>query len=197
MIEWEQRNTKTGAVLEAPAGVTQRRIPVVQSQYTDFRTTPARLQNFWSKIDKNGSVPPHRPELGPCWEWRGQTNPGGYGYFHAWNAERGKWQRQLAHRMAYHFVRGPFLTKLCVLHQCDNPICCNPDHLKLGTLKDNSRDMVAKGRMVFGRAKITRELAEEIRTRYAAGETSRVALAEEYGVTRSNIDYIVRRKSWA
>lgn len=55
-------------------------------------------------------------------------------------------QRWLAHRLAWTEANGPIPDGLCVLHSCDNPRCCNVDHLFLGTQKDNAADMVAKGR---------------------------------------------------
>jgi hypothetical protein len=77
-----------------------------------------------------------------CQEWQGQRNPDGYGWF----------KERQTHRLAFERANGPIPPGLLVCHSCDNPPCCNPDHLWLGTVADNTRDMLAKGR---GRWKAT------------------------------------------
>jgi hypothetical protein len=74
-----------------------------------------------------------------CWAWRGYRWLG-YGRVNV-----GKMPR-LAHRVAFELFHGPIPDGLCVCHRCDNPQCCNPGHLFLGTLTDNNRDMTEKGR---------------------------------------------------
>jgi hypothetical protein len=96
---------------------------------------PAR---FWDSVDKSA---------GPdgCWPWQRGRNNKGYGRF---LIERdGTRQRPLAHRVAMRLHLGRELDRAeFVLHHCDNPPCCNPAHLFLGTQKDNMADMMAKGR---------------------------------------------------
>lgn len=75
-----------------------------------------------------------------CWEWQGSLGQEGYGNFPI----RGSTEK--AHRIAYRFFKGPIPPGMCVCHTCDNPPCCNPDHLWLGTWMDNVRDKYAKGR---------------------------------------------------
>jgi len=82
-----------------------------------------------------------------CWEWRLTKErppllPYGRCYF-------GKKYR-LAHRVAWEIVNGPVPVEMCILHRCDNPPCCNPIHLFLGTRTDNVIDRDAKGRMAKG-----------------------------------------------
>lgn len=80
-----------------------------------------------------------------CWIWQGSTNNIGYGFI-----RDGKNMRT-AHRVSYEEHIGPIPYGMCVCHTCDNPLCINPNHLWLGTRKQNSRDMIVKGRgRVFG-----------------------------------------------
>lgn len=81
----------------------------------------------------------HITETG-CWEYaRGRTADGGYGAF--------RWRDvNLAHRCSWALFVGPIPDGMWVLHKCDNPPCFNPEHLFLGDVVDNNRDMGAKGR---------------------------------------------------
>ncbi len=105
------------------------------------RTLPRR---FWSKVDRQEG--PVRPgELGPCWPWLRYRDEDGYGVT---AVDR---RTQQAHRVAF-ILSGGVLTdeKPQVLHRCDNPCCCNPDHLWAGTNNDNVADKIAKGRQASG-----------------------------------------------
>lgn len=75
-----------------------------------------------------------------CWYWVGWTNENGYGRINI----SGK--MLFAHRYNYERYVGPISDGLFVLHKCDTPLCCNPDHLELGTNTDNMRQMLARGR---------------------------------------------------
>ena len=89
-------------------------------------------------------MPPHCPEIGPCWTWTRATNKAGYGKIGS-----GEGAGTLAtHRVSWELTNGPVPDGLFVLHRCDNPPCCNPAHLFLGTSRDNTLDMIAKGRQV-------------------------------------------------
>ncbi len=88
---------------------------------------------FWSKVEKTPG----------CWFWRGAVFRHGYGQFKIR-------QRVLqAHRLAWGFSCGDIPAGLWVLHRCDTPLCVRPEHLFLGTARDNARDSVAKGRAVI------------------------------------------------
>lgn len=82
-------------------------------------------------------------KTGPgCWIWQGNRNQLGYGQFRVGR----KGPVMTAHRVAWEIHNGPIPDGLIVMHQCDNPPCVNPDHLRVGTHKDNAQDCVAKGR---------------------------------------------------
>lgn len=91
------------------------------------------MKRFFANVDCPGQ---------DCWEWKGAKVGGTeYGSFNV----AGK--RLRSNRAAWLLLRGPIPDGLHVLHRCDNPPCCNPDHLFLGTQLDNIRDAIAKGRM--------------------------------------------------
>jgi hypothetical protein len=107
-------------------------------------------------------------------------------------------------RAAYRCFVGPVPTDLVVLHSCDNPKCCNPAHLRLGTVQDNHDDMWAKGRArpfrgpgeKNGRAKLTRAQVDKMREMYAAGGFTYMTLAPHFGVAWQTVADIISGKHW-
>jgi hypothetical protein len=139
--------------------------------------TPAFAARFWSRVDKSGA----------CWLWTLSRHDFGYGQVVVKRRPRG------AHRVAWELMNGPIPEGMSVLHRCDNPPCCNPAHLFLGTDADNAFDKVRKGRAPI---KLTPAQVLEIRAKHAAGGTNYCALAREYGVTDPMVRLIVLRKAW-
>lgn len=92
------------------------------------------------RVDRNGPVPAHATELGPCWLWTGGKQSQGYGMM--WRDGRVLG----AHKLAWIDENGPIPPNMNVLHRCDNPSCVRPEHLWLGTTRDNAVDRQAKGR---------------------------------------------------
>ena len=122
-----------------------------------------------------------------CWIWTGCTDKDGYGDI----GVNGGYKR--THRFSYELHKGPIPDGMVVRHTCDIPLCCNPDHLILGTNQDNSSDMIKRKRQ---HSKLKPEQVLEIRRRYAEGGITHRALANEYGVGSVLIHEIVTYKRW-
>lgn len=113
------------------------------------------MERFWKFVNKK--------EENECWEWIGGRDDHGYGNF-----QLGPKCCVKAHRFSYDLNVGEIPHGLMILHKCDNPTCVNPNHLMMGTMKDNVHDMLAKGRdaMIGDRrpgAILTTAEVEEIR----------------------------------
>ena len=132
-----------------------------------------------------------------CWEWQGGRQHQGYGQF------RIRERTQAAHRVAWEMSYGPIPKGMVVCHKCDNPPCCRPDHLFLGTTRDNQRDKWAKGRgsayrgVTNASAKLTADEVRKLRSLAASGRYSLTALARMFGITRNAVTKAVRRISYA
>jgi hypothetical protein len=155
-------------------------------------------ERFWSKVDKNGPVPAHRPELGPCWVWTGsKIGKSGYGKF--WDGtflESGNPRMVGAHSWAFSTYVEP-LGDRWALHHCDNRLCVRYEtHLFAGTPTDNNRDTASKLRHVHGSDHHSSKLTEEIVLAIRASDKSRAALAAEYGINWSTVNKIVQRRIW-
>lgn len=105
---------------------------------------------FWSKVD--------RSLLGPagCWHWTGALNSAGYGVF---AVELKPVRLALAHRVMFTLDFGAIPDGLIVRHRCDVPNCVRPDHLLLGTHRDNAQDKIQRGRAQHQRARLTQTVA--------------------------------------
>lgn len=149
-----------------------------------------KLDNFWNKVAPE-------PNTG-CLLWTASLNHSGYGEC------RINEKTYLSHRVSYFLKNGPFENHLCVLHKCDTPGCVNPDHLFLGTRKENCEDKIKKGRMRFGvsrgesqgLSKLKAHQVIEIREKYKTNAYSHRSLAKEYEVSDHAIYNVLNRKTW-
>jgi hypothetical protein len=159
----------------------------------------AQIEWFLARVEKSDG----------CWVWNGPRHKSRrgvltYGRIRVGRAPVG------THRISYELFKGEIPKGLVVRHKCDNPPCVNPDHLELGTHKDNQYDAIERGRHVAtmkyedvnwargerqGSAKFTEDDIRAIREKRAKGMSTR-ALGEEYGVRDSHISMITLRQIW-
>jgi hypothetical protein len=120
-------------------GVVTGSIPVAPTKFLDLLPTLTRPDvqtRFWAKVHIKG------PD--DCWVWTGAQRKGsGYRYGHF---KLKKWHTATSARCAFAIGKMVDPGSLSVLHHCDNPLCCNPAHLYLGTQADNNRDTIMRGR---------------------------------------------------
>lgn len=142
---------------------------------------PMTAEVFWQRVLVRGAD--------ECWPWSAGKDRCGYG----------KTSRHLAHRMAFFFEHGRW-PRPCCCHRCDNPACCNPAHLFEGTIAENARDRMVKGRGTRGAsqpgAKLTDQDVRDIRANFTLCRVTADELAERFGVSKNRIWAIVRRESW-
>jgi hypothetical protein len=160
-------------------------------------------ERFESHVDRNGPVPIHRPELGPCAIWTAHRNSQGYGNFTTGSrlTER---RSHKAHRYAF-FLEHARWPNDCALHACDNPSCVRPSHLFEGTRIENNQDRDSKGRhrsggpqkgdLHFG-AKLKATQIPAIRAASAAGESA-ASIARRLQVSSKTIGDVLRGKNWS
>lgn len=164
-----------------------------------------RKSNASQKMIESGSIFPFDEEEGAskeasssCNMWTRSTDKDGYGQT-CWQGTKCR-----AHRVAYCQAHGLELSDIKgmnVCHTCDTPGCVNPDHLFLGTQKDNMQDCARKGRSTrlqgeaHGRSKLTDVQVAEIRRRYIPGIVTQQQLADEFGVCLAHIHRIITYKN--
>lgn len=157
----------------------------------------SKAERIWRYVEKRGAD--------ECWPWTGGSVVGGYGIVVLAGGKR-----ERAHRAMWEITNGPIPPSdayhgTVVMHICDNRICCNPNHLRLGTQGDNTRDMVDKGRNIilrqYGKGAahmlatpgMTDSAIREIR---AAPKAACRAMAEKYGLRIENVYNIRNRRTW-
>lgn len=152
-----------------------------------YRAFCSELCKFYGYVIKTDS----------CWKWLGRKNHDGYGEIGINGAVK------LAHRYSYDLHRDNKANTLnkdiYILHSCDNRICVNPKHLRAGTARDNTDDMIRRNKILkgsqVGNSLLDEKKVIEIRERYANGETKKV-LAQEFNVDKTTIHSVVKRYSW-
>lgn len=143
-------------------------------------------QRLWARINVRSG--------GGCWEYSGFQSASGHCQFKMPTRSAG------AHRAAYESTHGPIEDGWLVLHKCDNPPCCRPDHLYLGDAKQNAKDREDRGRgnrrigENHGRAKLTLADVKEIRK--VQDYESPASIAKRYPVGEKNIKRIIFGQTW-
>lgn len=147
------------------------------------------LQRFWQRVIKS-------QEPDGCWLWSGAIfKDTGYGQFSTSHSHPVR-----AHRLSWVIHFGPIPEGLFVLHRCDCKLCVRPDHLWLGTGRDNINDMISKGRSLIGernhKARVTAQQVIEIRSLYHTGLYSQQELGDRVGINQATISSIILHKTW-
>lgn len=156
-----------------------------RSKVSDRRGTPE--ERFWREVDKRGDD--------ECWEWQGyrERERGGYGQIRI----NGKSIR--TSRFSYELHNGSIPAGLFVCHSCDNPPCVNPNHLWLGTPKDNLADARAKGifdPQMAAAKKLNKTSAREIKELIMQGISGK-SIAMGYGISQQLVCDIKKSRRWA
>jgi hypothetical protein len=153
------------------------------TKQSDEELRAALPERFWRFVSKGDG----------CWLWTGYKTPLGYGRLSLGT------QRLLAHRVSWELQHGDIQKGQCVCHTCDTPACVRPDHLFLGTMRDNMHDMIAKQRQGGRTGACPHPLTEDdvraIRARAKAGDTG-ASIARDYGVSHTTTWAIIRGKTW-
>lgn len=134
---------------------------------SDMKFTNLDISRFWSWVQLG--------EVKECWDWKGAKGKNGYGKFYAKN--NGKNRQYIASRVAF-FISCPdkWNKFLMICHKCDNPSCCNPSHLFIGTASENQKDRASKGKGY----KINKETVDKIRNSYKQSNILPIDLWKEY-----------------
>ena len=156
-------------------------------------------EDYKRKVESRILAKSHVNPITGCRIWEGSKDANGYGAIHLYD------QYLAIHRVAYEIWVSPIPEGKILMHKCDNPSCIEPQHLKIGTTKDNNKDRSLKGRTnrSYGEdnpySKLTEEAVYEIKTLFKQGITSkesRKKLAEKYRVTPECIYAVQMERTW-
>lgn len=174
----------------------------VRDGFARFCSTPCTLA--WNRRQRWTAGPTSalakleekRAKGGPdeCWPWQGFRYKG---YGRVAVTVDGAVRVIGAHRIAYEAAYGPIPAGLTVLHRCDNPPCCNPAHLFLGTNTDNNADRDAKGRQAKGERQGAAKLTAQDVVLIRASDETFVVLAERFGVSAITVAQASRGATWS
>ncbi len=133
-----------------------------------------------------------------CWGWKGYLNKNRYTSFRFGSDGKG-FKERYGHRISWIIKNGDIPNDKQVCHKCDNPECTNPDHLFLGTIKENHQDKVRKGRgnhgSRHGNSKLTEEQVKEIKILYNNGQKVSIIM-QKFDASRMNIHRIGKSLAW-
>lgn len=154
------------------------------------------------KLENSFLKKTQRKDNDKCWPWKACVDQNGYGCM--WNCILKKRSR-VTRVILFLYKNVPFESKLIACHKCDNPICVNPSHIFVGTMKDNSQDMVKKGRYnpankPKGSKHFASKLSEadvlKIRNMYRTGEHTYGSIAQLYNIDKTVIGKIIKKTAW-
>ena len=132
------------------------------------------MASFWDKLKPNGD----------CLEWTGNVQPRGYGMVRVGSRTDGSRRMMLAHRRAWELANGPIPEGMQVMHLCNNKLCCNPDHLRLGTSSENTQMAADDGLLPWKR--LSADDVADIRWLYGIGALCK-DISAAFGVSLAHV----------
>lgn len=146
-------------------------------------------KTFWNNVDIRSND--------ECWLWKRYTDSDGYGRTKLFY---NIFKKTGAHQISWILSGNDIPTGLLIRHKCNNPKCCNPNHLDIGTAKDNALDCINSNRTMIGSknpsSKLTEKQVREIKSQLSNGKKLGAKLAKQYGVSKVVICDIKHNKTW-
>ncbi len=158
-----------------------------------MRLTDQQIERFWSKVDVKSED--------ECWPWlagiKTSGKSGQYGGFYIKQIDNTMTAHKVSFIITHHFdISDDIPDEIVIRHTCNNPICVNPKHLKLGTYQNNSSDMVESGNSLHGsknpKASLTSEQVKEAREKWSTGEYSIREIGEIFNVSENVMRAVVK-----
>lgn len=146
------------------------------------RTLEEAMAVFWYKVDKRSDA--------ECWNWTGSKIKarGTNSWYGVFGVHKKKF---LAHRLAYEWKSGKIPNDLLACHTCDNSLCVNPNHIFIGTHKDNTADMLKKGRSGF--VKFSEDQKQEMFKMIEDGSPRKIVM-ERFAISECHLGKILNRR---